>query len=832
MASSLPHNSERRAAGVRRVPVERIVDVCAASAASAPAFQGWSMNVSGRGMSVRAAHLPELGTPLVVRFQEHGSEVIAEAIVAWRNETPRGSEFGVRFTALDSRSVQALKELCQSGTLRSVAAEATPGIFDVPDEPRGDEHDTERAPPASMNLHIEGMSAPMQAQVRQQGESRVALGSQLEFLRVGRNVEVEDTSLGDRRAACIDAVDVSIDPESHVPELVVSLRYDAAAPLASASTKPAASLPKPAAPGAKAAMPRPGASARAAFVSSAATPPMPSGMQMMPPPSSRQQPLGSEAPASSRKLMDDGEGTPASAKSAPASATTAPASAKSAPASATTAPASVKTAPASVKTAPASVKTAPASVKTAPATIETPPASVKPSSAAMSLAEASADLGEHEPASRAAAASAEETIISRSEPKIVMPSEAKATAPEFDESDEPDEGDVPLDELGVPVDDEKDDALSEPFRRLSTKASVEPDDELPPSRPSLEIEESAPSESERLRQRLDGVLDNLSSAARVAGERCRRLGEAASLGARSVAERARRAGQQALSQRVSSPRRRTAAPPRSLRNTGSRTLPRSQSSSNSSDAAARPRVSQRALLGASLLGIVLVGTWLGVGRGSAGADNPPQPAATKTQPAPAQASPVDALPADPAPSERPRVLLPPEDGEPEDVAEPTGVVAQVPLFGPTSLEPAVGPAPAKSARGAIEKIEKRALARVKPASDDFEPAPRPTPRRNPAASPEFRSGRLELPIIHRLRLDQPARNIRGERTATGFDVIVPGRKTMESGNAIARRDHRIAKVTTRNGAEGARVSFRFRSDIPAYKVRLRKDYIEFFISSD
>jgi hypothetical protein len=47
----------------------------------------------------------------------------------------------------------------------------------------------------------------------------------------------------------------------------------------------------------------------------------------------------------------------------------------------------------------------------------------------------------------------------------------------------------------------------------------------------------------------------------------------------------------------------------------------------------------------------------------------------------------------------------------------------------------------------------------------------------------------------------------------------------------SKRDPRIAKVTTKNGADGTRVSFRFRSDIPPYKVRLKQDFVEFFISS-
>jgi hypothetical protein len=36
-------------------------------------------------------------------------------------------------------------------------------------------------------------------------------------------------------------------------------------------------------------------------------------------------------------------------------------------------------------------------------------------------------------------------------------------------------------------------------------------------------------------------------------------------------------------------------------------------------------------------------------------------------------------------------------------------------------------------------------------------------------------------------------------------------------------------VRTKNGPTGARVTFVFRSKILTYKVRLRKDYVEFFI---
>ena len=100
-----------------------------------------------------------------------------------------------------------------------------------------------------------------------------------------------------------------------------------------------------------------------------------------------------------------------------------------------------------------------------------------------------------------------------------------------------------------------------------------------------------------------------------------------------------------------------------------------------------------------------------------------------------------------------------------------------------------------------------------------------------AQSSEFGQGRLRSPVIYRLRLDQPAEGLRGERTPTGFEVTLPGRRVMESGASITKRDERIARVATHNTGQGTRVSFRFKDTIPGYKVRLRKDYIEFLISA-
>jgi hypothetical protein len=701
MALSMQHN-DRRATGVRRVPVERIVDVCGMKSAAGSAFQGWSIDVSGRGMSVRATHLPDLHAPVIVRFQEHGSEVIAEAEVAWRNETAKGAEFGVRFTALDSRSVQALKALCH--------AEPLPVIEQRAAEPSDDEHDTEPAPAAtaSVKLHIDGLASPMQARVRQQGSQKVALGSQLEFLRVGRNVEVEDGQIGDRRRARIDEVDVTVDPESQVPELIVSLRYDTPAPASvGRATSERANSPRPAA--------------------------------------SRERPNPVRPPARDHAT--------------------------------------------------------------------------------------------------ASAAERLQQVFSVDEDSRERPARARASAPlERDELSDSDQL-AERDDLTVPAESdlgsrELDSDLREGSGSSSVRTSANAEDDLDVeleltderrSGPSLAIEEAGDtSEAERLRQRLDGVLDNLSSAARVAGARCRRLGQAASRGASWMAVQAKTAGRSALAaQRVSLPRRRTSAAPKGvLRSSAPRAARSPSDRAGSAVATFRRMPPRRAVFAGAVLGTVALATWLGRGAADAEAAKPLVPSATAPAASkmPPTGSPhVDETP--PTPSQRTRPLAPGEGEEPEDISEPTAV-AQAPAYGPTSTGSAHSPSADPRARASLEK---RALARFEVAPNDFDAAP--SPRNKSTAPTEFGSGRLNLPIVYRLQLDQPGGSLRGERTPTGFDVIIPGRKSMESGTQIVRRDARIAKVTTTNGSDGTRVSFRFRSAIPGYKVRLRNDYIEFFINS-
>ena len=208
---------ERRTEGQGRMLVETLVEVVG-NEPGIPAFEAESVDVSARGMHLRTAYLPDEGAPLVCRFEEHGREIVVEGVVAWRREGARGGEFGVEFTALDARSVDALRELCDGGD--KAAAEAEPASAAPQEPPHGSG--------TKVRLHIDGLGSPMKARVRSGDPRRVQVGSSLEFLKVGRRLEIEDLERGGRRTAHIDSVNVAIDPESHVPQLVVALRYEGA----------------------------------------------------------------------------------------------------------------------------------------------------------------------------------------------------------------------------------------------------------------------------------------------------------------------------------------------------------------------------------------------------------------------------------------------------------------------------------------------------------------------------------------------------------------------------------------------------------------------------
>jgi hypothetical protein len=198
---------ERRAP---RVHFEALVAV--GEAEGDGGFDAESLDVSREGMRLRAEHLPNVGDKLLCRFDGGAGEIVVEAEVSWRSPEARGGEFGLKFLDVTPEDAEALSAMCASLGLEEGG--------------EGDEADVRVPRGARVRLHIEGLGSPMKARVRESGGRDVEVGSNLEFLKVGRPLELEDAEAGKRTEAYIDSVKVEVDPETRVPQLVVSLRYD------------------------------------------------------------------------------------------------------------------------------------------------------------------------------------------------------------------------------------------------------------------------------------------------------------------------------------------------------------------------------------------------------------------------------------------------------------------------------------------------------------------------------------------------------------------------------------------------------------------------------
>ncbi len=207
-------DNERRIAGGRRIPIKTIVEIGAGEGGSA-AFEAESVDVTTSGMHLRTAYLPEIGEPLVCRFEGNGKEVIVQGEVAWRKEEACGGDFGVRFSEIDGESLAVLREIV--GEEVNTDAQSAAQDCDVADG------QVQRG--TRVRLHIEGLASPMKARVRDTSPSEVMVGSNLEFLKVGRPLELENVDAKTKRSARIERVNIEVDPSSRIPQLVVALRY-------------------------------------------------------------------------------------------------------------------------------------------------------------------------------------------------------------------------------------------------------------------------------------------------------------------------------------------------------------------------------------------------------------------------------------------------------------------------------------------------------------------------------------------------------------------------------------------------------------------------------
>ncbi|MBX3228300.1 MAG: PilZ domain-containing protein [Labilithrix sp.] len=196
---------DRRAPGTSRIPFDAMVEL---AGALGPSFEAQAVNLSEEGMSFRTAYLPDVGQPVMCRFDTgHGMTVTAAGEVVWKEDMGEGGEFGIRFTNLDGASTVALQR---------ILGMAEDGEGQMPPNEPG----------RKVRLHIEGLASPMRARIKDQMKGGVTAYTELGFLRMDRPLELEDAASGNRRPALIEKVEVAMDGSSKVPQLVVGLRYD------------------------------------------------------------------------------------------------------------------------------------------------------------------------------------------------------------------------------------------------------------------------------------------------------------------------------------------------------------------------------------------------------------------------------------------------------------------------------------------------------------------------------------------------------------------------------------------------------------------------------
>ena len=107
---------ERRAEPARRVPCEANVEIGGPSGES---FEARAIDLSGEGMHLKTAYLPEVGQPLSCTFDAgDGAIVSVGAEVVWRRDQGDGGEFGIQFTNVDDDQANALARLSSSASFQ------------------------------------------------------------------------------------------------------------------------------------------------------------------------------------------------------------------------------------------------------------------------------------------------------------------------------------------------------------------------------------------------------------------------------------------------------------------------------------------------------------------------------------------------------------------------------------------------------------------------------------------------------------------------------------------------------------------------------------------
>jgi hypothetical protein len=82
----------------------------------------------------------------------------------------------------------------------------------------------------------------------------------------------------------------------------------------------------------------------------------------------------------------------------------------------------------------------------------------------------------------------------------------------------------------------------------------------------------------------------------------------------------------------------------------------------------------------------------------------------------------------------------------------------------------------------------------------------------------------------KLKMDGAIARIQGASQPTGFTVVIPGRKSLDSAAPLAAKDPRIAAIRIANEPSGAELTVSFKDGVPNYTVRAHGDTLEMVLA--
>lgn len=188
-----------------RVPLDALIEL--RSDESAEVLEADGFDLSPGGLAMRAAFVPPVGAKLKCQFRcsPEGERVRAEGEVVWSQwESDRDGAFGMRFLELDTKSATAIR--------RHMEPELEPSAEAEPELPR------------VANMRIDGVGAPIEADVLFADGGSIVIEQELNFLKLGRGVSIDVPGRGPRRGR-IASVELRHGPLD-VPALVFGILWD------------------------------------------------------------------------------------------------------------------------------------------------------------------------------------------------------------------------------------------------------------------------------------------------------------------------------------------------------------------------------------------------------------------------------------------------------------------------------------------------------------------------------------------------------------------------------------------------------------------------------